>query len=107
MGTLVVNGEGEGNGLVAGSGEAPKLTNLGIVRKDEGEETTRVEFRVDNESLVKVETGLLSFTGGGNSGQEFEDRWIAVGNEEAKEELSPTMAPAWCPRAPSANRPAT
>jgi RHS repeat-associated protein len=86
VGTLVVDGEGEGNGLAAGSGEVPKLTNLGTVRKDEGEETTRVEFRVDNESLVKAETGLLRFTGGGNSGQEFEDRWSAVGNEEAEEE---------------------
>lgn len=68
IGALIVNGEGEGNGLVAGAGAQPKLENFGTVLKDKGTERANVEFKIDNESLVKAETGVLAFSGGGNSG---------------------------------------
>lgn len=80
-GTLVIDGEGEGNGLVAGTGTPPKLTNFGTVLKDEGEKMAIVEFKVDNEELVEVKEGALAFTGGGNSGQEHLDSWSATGGE--------------------------
>jgi RHS repeat-associated protein len=80
-GTLVINGEGEGNGLAAGTGTVPKLTNTGTVLKDEGLEMSIIEFKVDNEDLVEVKSGVLAFTGGGNSGQEHLDAWSAVGEE--------------------------
>jgi RHS repeat-associated protein len=80
-GTLIINGEGEGNGLVAGTGTVPTLTNTGTVLKDEGFEMAIVEFKVDNEKLVEVKSGALAFTGGGNSGQEHLDSWRATGEE--------------------------
>jgi RHS repeat-associated protein len=80
-GTLVIDGEGEGNGLVSGTGTPPKLTNLGTVLKDKGEKMAIVEFKVDNEELVEVKEGALAFTGGGNSGQEGFDSWTATGEE--------------------------
>ncbi len=80
-GTLVIDGEGEGNGLVAGTGTQPKLTNTGTVLKDEGKKMAIVEFKVDNEELVEVKEGALAFTGGGNSGQEHLDSWGATGGE--------------------------
>jgi RHS repeat-associated protein len=77
-GTLTINGEGVGNGLVAGeTGTTPLLVNTGTVLKDEGEETTIVEFKVDNEKTVESKLGALAFTAGGNSGQEEQDLWIA------------------------------
>jgi RHS repeat-associated protein len=76
-GTLAINGEEEGNGLVQGSGVVSKLINNGTVRKDEGEGMAFVEFKTDNESLVKAESGTLTFTGGGNSGQEAKDKWVS------------------------------
>jgi RHS repeat-associated protein len=80
-GTLVIDGEGEGNGLLAGTGTPPKLTNTGTVLKDSGEKMALVEFKIDNEELVEVKEGALAFTGGGNSGQERLDSWSATGEE--------------------------
>lgn len=79
-GTLTVDGEGAGNGLVAGAeGAAPSLTNTstGTVDKTEGSGTTPVGFVVDNEGAVSAVSGTLSFTAGGNSGQEHVDSWLA------------------------------
>lgn len=81
VGTLIVNAEGEGNGLVAGSGSLPKLTNTGTVLKDSGSKMAVVEFKIDNEELVEVSAGSLAFAGGGNSGQEHLDSWSANGEE--------------------------
>jgi RHS repeat-associated protein len=80
-GTLAVNGEGEGNGLIAGTGATPILFNEGTVRKDEGSGMAFVEFKTNNESLVKAESGNLTFEGGGGSGAEQEDKWVAEGEE--------------------------
>ena len=80
-GTLAVNGQEEGNGLVAGSGAIPVLLNEGTVRKDEGSGTAFVEFKTNNESLVKSESGTMRFTGGGGSGAEQKDKWVAEGEE--------------------------
>ena len=80
-GTLAVNGQGEGNGLVAGTGATPTLFNEGTVRKDEGSGMAFVEFKTNNESLVKSESGNLTFTGGGGSGAEEKDKWVAEGKE--------------------------
>jgi len=80
-GTLAINGEEEGNGLVQGSGAVSRLINTGTVRKDEGEAMAFVEFKTDNEDLVKSESGTLTFTGGGNSGLESKDKWVAEGFE--------------------------
>ncbi|HEU5254111.1 MAG TPA: RHS repeat-associated core domain-containing protein [Solirubrobacterales bacterium] len=80
-GTLLVNAEGAGNGLVAGTGTTPKLVNTGTVRKSEGSETTIVGFKVDNEDLVEAQSGTLAFIAGGNSGQEKLDTWVAVEEE--------------------------
>ncbi len=80
-GTLAVNGEGEGNGLIAGTGATPILLNEGTVRKDEGFGMAFVEFQTNNESLVKAESGNLTFEGGGGSGAEQKDKWVAEGEE--------------------------
>jgi len=59
-GTLTINGEGSGNGLVAGSkGAAPSLTNAstGTLRKTEGSGTTLAAFPVDNEGAVSATSG--------------------------------------------------
>ena len=80
-GTLAVNGEGVGNGLVAGTGKKPTLFNEGTVRKDEGTGMAFVEFETNNESLVKAESGNLTFDGGGGSGAEQKDKWVAEGEE--------------------------
>jgi RHS repeat-associated protein len=77
-GSLVVNAEGVGNGLVGGTGATPKLVNTGTVRKSEGSETTLVGFQVDNEELVEAQSGTLAFIAGGNSGQELLDSWVAT-----------------------------
>ena len=80
-GTLAVNGQEEGNGLVAGSGAVPVLLNEGTVRKDEGSGMAFVEFKTNNENLVKAESGGLTFAGGGGSGAEQKDKWVAEGQE--------------------------
>lgn len=86
-GILTLNGEGTNVGLIdIEEGSIPKLNNDGTVRKSTGSETTTVEFKVDNESLVKSGSGVLAFSGGGNSGQEQQDFWVATPNEEAEEE---------------------
>lgn len=85
MGTLAINGEGEGNGLVAGPGGTPRLINDGTVRKDEGGGMAVIEFKIANEDLVKAESGSLAFTAGGNSGQEHKDKWVV---DEAGEEIA-------------------
>ncbi len=76
-GALIVNGEGEGNGLVDGAGTVPRLINTGSVSKAKGTGATIAEFKVDNESTVVAESGTLAFTAGGNSGQEATDLWEA------------------------------
>ncbi|MGN6587986.1 MAG: DUF6531 domain-containing protein [Solirubrobacterales bacterium] len=84
LGTLVVNGEGEGNGLVAGTGAVPTLVNRGTLTKTKTEEppletqpATEIGFEIDNEATVYAERGILEFTGGGSSGQEYEEAWKA------------------------------
>jgi RHS repeat-associated protein len=81
-GTLVVNAEGVGNGLIAGNGATPELVNTGTVLKEAGEETTIVGFKIDNEDLVESKSGTLAFLAGGNSGQEQLNSWVAA--EEAE-----------------------
>jgi Concanavalin A-like lectin/glucanases superfamily len=77
-GTLAANGENwaENHGLVSSIGAA-SITNTGTLQKTEGSGTTVVGFAVDNESLVRAETGQLEFTGGANSGQLAADTWSA------------------------------
>jgi RHS repeat-associated protein len=82
-GTLTVNAEGEGNGLVEGEmGPTPTLTNSGVLTKtkseSEGSAATPIGFQIDNEGLVETETGILELTGGGVSGKSAESRWIAL-----------------------------
>jgi hypothetical protein len=67
--------------LVAGTGTTPTLFNEGTVRKDEGSGMAFVEFKTNNESLVKAESGNLTFDGGGGSGAEQKDKWVAEGEE--------------------------
>jgi RHS repeat-associated protein len=81
-GTLILDGQGEGNGLVAGTGAVPVLKNTGTLLKDQGTKTAIVGFAIDNESLVKAEIGALAFTGGGNSGQTTPGSWTAAGESE-------------------------
>jgi len=81
-GTLIIDGQGEGNGLVAGTGSTPVLKNTGTVLKDQGTKTVTVEFSIDNESAVRSEFGALAFTGGGNSGQTTPGSWTAAGESE-------------------------
>ena len=83
FGTLSIDGQGPGNGMVDGEvGAVPVLTNQGTVLKGNGGELTLVEFKLDNEGLVRAEAGSLGFSGGGNSGQEATDYWTADGGAE-------------------------
>jgi RHS repeat-associated protein len=77
-GTFTVNGEGSGNGLVAGSKTptpALTVTSTGTLKKTEGTGTTPAGFTVDNEGAVSATSGTLSFTAGGSSGREHIESW--------------------------------
>ncbi len=79
FGRLIIDSEGEGNGIVAGgTGTAPLLVNHGTLLKSAGSGDTPVEIRLDNEHLVKSRSGRLVFDGGGNSGQSATDSWVAA-----------------------------
>ena len=72
-GTLNVNSE---NGLgLFGEGS---LTNTGTLQRTEGAGTAQIRLAIDNESVVKVQSGELQFEGGGQSGALATDTWEAA-----------------------------
>jgi RHS repeat-associated protein len=82
-GTLIVNSEGEGSGLIPGAAApAPTLANTGILEKTKSESkslsSTQIGFSIDNEGLVETEVGALELTGGGTSGKAAESYWAAL-----------------------------
>ncbi len=82
-GTVIVNAEGKGNGLVQGEATpAPAITNTGILKKTKTEseslKATQIGFTLDNEGLVETEVGALELTGGGTSGKGGESYWAAL-----------------------------
>jgi RHS repeat-associated protein len=77
-GTLKVNSEAAGSGLLAAATVFPShLENTGTLVKTQGTETSLIEVPIDNEALVESQTGILLFTGGGSSGQEGHSEWVA------------------------------
>ncbi len=78
-GTLTVNAQGSGNGLVANSGEA-SLTNTGTLQKTEGSESASIGFAIDNEGEVSATAGQLEFTGGGAWGGKAPGSWSSSGS---------------------------
>jgi RHS repeat-associated protein len=81
-GTLSVDGAGEEDGLVAGSGESPSLVNTGSVRKGSGAYVSFVSYTVDNRGLIEAAGGEFAFVAGGVSGG-AESTW-GDGYEEGK-----------------------
>jgi RHS repeat-associated protein len=82
-GTLIVNSEGEGSGLIPGAAApAPTLANTGTLKKAKSESkslsSTQIGFSIDNEGLVETEVGALELTGGGTSGKAAESYWAAL-----------------------------
>jgi hypothetical protein len=57
------------------SGPAPTLLNTGTLRRTEGAGQITVEFMIENNGLVSIETGQMAFTGGGTSGAEHIGSW--------------------------------
>jgi alpha-tubulin suppressor-like RCC1 family protein len=79
-GTLIVNAERPaGNyGLIA-SEEDASLTNTGVIEKTQGSGLSSVQYAIDNEGTVRVESGELEFSGGGKSGISSPGSWLATG----------------------------
>ncbi len=80
-GTLTINGEGEGHGLVS-QPVAATLVNAGTVQKTEGTGQTQIGWEVDNEKTITATKGQLYFYGGGASGKESTGSWSAGSGAE-------------------------
>lgn len=75
-GTFTLNAD-HAYGLVAGTGSAT-LINTGTLQKtEESNGPTPIGFAIDNEGLIKADTGQLEFTGGGESGVFASNSWVA------------------------------
>jgi RHS repeat-associated protein len=82
-GTLTVNAEGGSSGMVVGTkGSRPSLENTGTLRKSEGTGNSEIGFTVDNEATVNVESGTLTFSGGGSSGGTNADTWSVAASTQ-------------------------
>ena len=74
-GTLRLNSDLESIGY--GAGARPQLRNTGTLVKDSGLGTTSVRFALDNEGVVRSDTGQLAFLGGGVAGETASGSWTA------------------------------
>jgi RHS repeat-associated protein len=82
-GTLIVNSEAPGyewweHGLLNSDGSNVWLDNTGTVKKASGGEFSQIQFQVDNEGTVDVETGQIIFTGGNHGGTAQEGSWVST-----------------------------
>ncbi len=67
----------ESHGLIDSDGSAVWLDNTGVVKKAAGDEYTTIQFQIDNEGSVEVESGDVIFTGGGHGGGAEDGSWLA------------------------------
>ena len=83
-GTLIVNSQAPGyewweHGLLNSDGSDVWLENTGTVKKASGGEFSQIQFQVDNEGTVDVETGQIIFSGGSHGSNAASGSWESKG----------------------------